>query len=154
MSNVGWRPEYELGIEAIDAQHRRMFASVDDLLAAIGAGEADAVGPMLTFLRRYVLEHFADEQALMAAAGYPLADAHAAEHARFALELFDVQARYGREPQSPWLAAKLGVGLADWLRDHMLGSDAALGRHLRAQAPRRRADQEGARVVRGADGGK
>jgi len=134
--NVGWRPEYELGIEAIDAQHRRLFASVDDLLAAIGAGEADAVGPMLTFLRRYVLEHFADEQALMAAAGYPLADVHAAEHARFAADLFDAQARYSREPKNPWLAAKLGVGLADWLREHVLRSDAALGRHLRGQAPR------------------
>ena len=132
-----WRPEYELGVGAIDAQHRRLFASVGDLLDAIARGETDAVGPMLTFLRRYVLEHFADEQALMSATAYPLGDAHAAEHARFAMELFDVQSRFGRDPQSPWLAAKLGVGLADWLRDHVLGSDAALGRHLRARTSQR-----------------
>jgi hemerythrin-like metal-binding protein len=134
---VEWRPEYELGVGAIDAQHQRLFASVGDLLAAIGRGETNAVGPMLTFLRRYALEHFADEQALMSATAYPLADAHAAEHARFALELFDVQARFDRDPRSPWLAAKLGVGLSDWLRDHVLGSDAALGRHLRARTSQR-----------------
>jgi hemerythrin len=134
VANVEWRPEYELGVEAIDAQHRQLFALVRDLLAAIAAGKGDAVGPSMTFLRRYVLEHFADEQALMAASGYPAADAHAAEHARFAMDLLDLQARHGREPRSPWLAAKLGVGLSIWLRDHVLGSDAALGRHLRAQA--------------------
>ena len=137
MAIVEWRPEYELGIEAIDAQHRRLFASVADLLAAIAAGQTDAVGPMMTVLRRYVLEHFADEQALMTSSGYPAADVHAAEHARFAMELFDLHGRHGREPQSPWLAAKLGVGVSIWLRDHVLGSDAALGRHLRAQAQRR-----------------
>ena len=87
-----WKREFEIGHEAIDAQHQELFAHVDGLLAAISAGRREQVGPALQFLHRYVLDHFAAEQALMAAAGYPRADAHAAEHARFATDLLALEA--------------------------------------------------------------
>ena len=131
-----WRREFEIGVEAIDAQHRQLFAQVGELLAAVAAGRPEAVGPALQFLHRYALEHFAAEQALMARAGYPRADAHASEHARFASDLLTLEAERAAHPSSPWLASKLGVGLADWLRSHVLGSDRELGRFLQAQGQR------------------
>jgi hemerythrin len=129
-----WSPRYELGVDLIDAQHRQLFETVGALLDEVAKGRTDGLAPTLAFLRLYALEHFAAEQALMARSGYPEADAHAAEHARFAEELVAFEARHAREPQGPWLASKLGIGLAEWLRAHVLGSDARLGEHLRRRA--------------------
>jgi len=134
--DMEWKREFEIGVEAIDTQHRELFALVGDLLAAITEGRREQVGPALQFLRRYVLEHFTAEQGLMAAAGYPQADAHAAEHAGFARDLLALEAQRAGDPASPWLASKLGIWLATWLRQHVLGSDRELGRFLRAQGAR------------------
>ncbi|WP_235969480.1 bacteriohemerythrin [Anaeromyxobacter diazotrophicus] len=135
-----WKREFEIGHEAIDAQHQELFAHVGGLLAAIAGGRQEQVGPALQFLHRYVLDHFAAEQGLMAAAGYPQADAHAAEHARFAKDLLALETQRGGNPGNPWLASKLAVGLASWLRQHVLGADRELGRFLRAQGERSAAE--------------
>lgn len=128
-----WKREFEIGVEPIDAQHRELFARVGELLAAISAGRSDAVGPAVQYLRRYVLDHFTAEQALMARSGYPKADAHAREHAAFASELLALETQHAANPRSPWLGSKLGVSLATWLRQHVLGWDRELGRFLREQ---------------------
>jgi hemerythrin len=132
---VEWSPRYELGVPLIDAQHRQLFETAGALIEQVSAGRTEAVAPTLAFLRKYALEHFAAEQALMVASGYPDADPHAAEHARFAEEVGALVTRHAREPRSPWLASNLAVVVADWLRSHVLGADAALGRHLRERGP-------------------
>jgi hemerythrin len=129
-----WHSDYEIGVEPIDAQHRELFRRTGRLLAAVEQGDGAEVGRTLTFLRAYVVEHFGAEQAAMAAAGYPLADAHAEEHALFARRLLALEAEHASAPTSPWLATKLTVELASWLRQHILGADRDLGRFLRGSA--------------------
>ena len=121
----------EIGAEPIDAQHRELVRRAERLLAAVERGDSGEVGRTLTFLRAYVVEHFGVEQAAMAAAGYPLADAHAEEHALFARRLIALEAEHASAPASPWLATKLTVELASWLRQHILGADKDLGCFLR-----------------------
>ncbi len=129
-----WHSDYEIGVEQIDAQHRELFRRMERLLAAVEQGDSAEVGRTLTFLRAYVVEHFGAEQAAMAAAGYPLADAHAAEHALFACRLLALEAEHASAEAGPWLATKLAVELASWLRQHILGADKDLGRFLRGLA--------------------
>ncbi len=127
-----WQGDYEIGVEQIDAQHRELVRRAERLLAAVEHGDRAEVGRTLTFLRAYVLEHFRAEQSAMAAAGYPLADDHAEEHARFARQLLALETEHASAPASPWLAAKLAVELASWLRKQILGADQEFGRFLRA----------------------
>ena len=126
-----WRTDWEIGVEDIDAQHRELFRRIGTLLAAVSTGDSREVASTLAFLRTYVVEHFTAEQAMMASSGYPLADAHAVEHARFVSELRALEAQHAHDPSSPWPGTKLCVGLASWLRDHILARDHEFGRFLR-----------------------
>ncbi|WP_184415111.1 diguanylate cyclase domain-containing protein [Rhodocyclus tenuis] len=79
-----WHPAYESGNAVIDAQHRALIDEVNNLLAAIIAGPThDAVAALIDALLESAARHFADEEAIIAAAGFPGAEEHAALHRQF-----------------------------------------------------------------------
>ncbi len=132
-----WRSAWEIGVEEIDAQHRELFHRIGSLLDAVSKGDGREVASTLAFLRTYVVEHFTAEQRMMARAGYPDADAHAVDHARFVSELRALEAQHAHDPSSPWPGTKLCVGLASWLRDHILSRDREFGDFLQNPAEAR-----------------
>lgn len=78
-----WREHYLSGHPVIDAQHRRLFDLANRLLDAISNGvDKETVFVIITALVDAVAEHFADEEAIQRAAGYPDVGHHADEHAR------------------------------------------------------------------------
>ena len=78
---LSWRPAYESGQPLIDRQHRGLFADANGLLGAILSGlPADEVTSLVDNLIRDIVQHFADEEAIITAAGYPDAIAHAGIH--------------------------------------------------------------------------
>ena len=76
-----WHPAYESGQPLIDRQHRGLFADANGLLTAVlSARPADEVASLVDTLIQDVVQHFKDEEALLAAAGYPGTAEHAALH--------------------------------------------------------------------------
>ncbi len=76
-----WHPAYECGQPLIDRQHRGLFADANNLLGAVLSGRpADEVASLVDTLIQDVVQHFEDEEALVAAAGYPGSAEHAAIH--------------------------------------------------------------------------
>ncbi len=124
-----WTQALSTGIEEIDEQHRELFRRVDRLLRA--AGEGGEVGPLLAFLREYVVQHFAAEERYMAAQAYPGQASHQAEHRRFADDLAALDADFSGPGAGAEVSARLHRQVADWLRTHILVTDVALGRFVR-----------------------
>jgi hemerythrin len=132
--NVRWTPALSVGVERIDAQHRELFARLDALLTAL----AEARGPeevfgTLSFLGEYVSTHFLAEEALMQHVGYPGADAHVVEHESFIGRFRRLRSLFARGGADASLAGDVKRELADWLTEHVCGTDRALAEFVRAQ---------------------
>lgn len=82
MALVDWRPEFELGVPEVDAQHRRLVELLNGAFALTGArnGTAERVAAAVEDLLKHTLDHFADEERLMASAGYPDLEDHKGAH--------------------------------------------------------------------------
>jgi len=76
-----WRPAYKCGNVLIDDQHRALFDDANKLLTAVLSDlPADQVTALIDVLIRDIVQHFKDEEAIIMAAGFPDALAHAAIH--------------------------------------------------------------------------
>ena len=121
---LNWHAMYETGMPDLDEQHRALFGLVNRLLGKITAeAEPESVAGDVEALLVAVGEHFRDEEAAMAAHGYPGLAEHATLHrdllgraAQLADECRDGRCACGE--MFEFLAQKLVVR-------HILGSDRA-----------------------------
>ena len=76
-----WNPEYSVQVDEIDREHRVWFDIVNRLHEAMLAGKgAEFLDTLLAEAAEYTLTHFAHEEELMAAVGYPELRAHVQQH--------------------------------------------------------------------------
>ncbi len=134
MQAIPWDPALETGDPTIDAQHKELFALVNELRDAAVEGRAnEAVGEVLMRLMRYVDTHFAEEQLLMAKTRYPVEEfvahieAHRALTAR-ASEIVESQARGELTTVLP-----VAEFLVEWLRTHIRQVDKRFVDHVRSE---------------------
>jgi diguanylate cyclase (GGDEF)-like protein/hemerythrin-like metal-binding protein/PAS domain S-box-containing protein len=119
-----WNKSFEVGMPAIDSQHRRLVDLINELAAAITeGGKLPDVQSLFGRLMKYAAVHFSDEEKLMAACLLP--ETEKAEH-RKAHRGFVKKAR--EIMQHPDLlqaevAEEVLEFLTTWLISHILGSD-------------------------------
>lgn len=129
-----WTADLETGNESIDSQHRSLFALANELEDAIEAGgpDTDAVTDCVWRLTDYVMQHFADEQELMQAAGYPELPVHLSMHDQLTGETMRITARMMND--EPLSAAELAPLVTRWLRDHIGSADKRFAAFLTERA--------------------
>ncbi len=125
-----WTPELSVGDAVIDAQHRELFRRAARLLEGLRRGEPGEIGELVGFLREYVVEHFSTEEALMREVRYPGFARHKAEHDRFVSDLLAFAAEVERDGSGAFMSVKASHWLTEWLREHLSGTDAALGEFM------------------------
>lgn len=124
-----WTERYSVNIEALDRQHQGLFATIDELNAALTAGQgATAMEDVLRKLVEYSMTHFATEEALMEWHEFPGLATHRVEHEAFKRNvtkyLEDFRAEKVGAPVS------LLLFLQSWLKEHILKSDKAYSSFL------------------------
>jgi len=131
-----WTPDLAVGVELIDRQHQELFAAIDRLLEAMadGLGRGE-VGRLIGFLGKYVVEHFRDEEKLMADAGCPELAQHRRVHEEFTADLGRLVAQLEATGPTSALAVEVNTRGAQWLRTHVMVMDKRVGEFLR-QRPR------------------
>jgi two-component system C4-dicarboxylate transport sensor histidine kinase DctB len=78
---LNWHDEYNCGEAEIDREHRTLFAIANDLINATVAGKSSAaIGEIIDQLVKETTQHFAHEESILQARGYPRLEAHAAIH--------------------------------------------------------------------------
>ncbi len=84
MPFVEWKPEFSVGIERFDDDHRRLFLLLNQVhMSMSGTVSILALRFILGDLVWYTQTHFRAEEVLMKRCGYPDLAAHRAEHNRF-----------------------------------------------------------------------
>lgn len=132
MTANGWTPALALGHAEIDAQHRELFRRAALLLDAMAAGDRLVVGELFDFLGSYVVDHFATEERIMTATSFPGYTVHKAAHERFVRDYQALRALHeSTGGASAAVAVKARTWLAEWLKNHIAGTDQLLARHLK-----------------------
>jgi hemerythrin len=127
---LGWTPELSVGNEEIDAQHRELFRRAARLLDGLHRGEPEEIGGLVDFLHEYAITHFGTEEDLMREARFPGYARHKAEHDRFVSDLLALAGETDEKGSGPFTSLKASHWLTEWLRDHVSGTDAELGKFL------------------------
>lgn len=129
MAFIEWNQSLVVGHPKIDSDHQRLVALVCRLYDAMQAGKGNAVcGEILGDLIAYTRTHFAMEEGLMAAAGYPKLAEHKAQHAKLVHDVMDFKARL--DGGSAAITITLFKFLKEWLVHHIGASDRALAAAL------------------------
>lgn len=133
MALMEWNDKLSVGVDVIDADHKRLVELVNELHDAVKAARGkEALGKVLDGLISYTKTHFGREEAEMARTKYPKASEHIKEHVNLTKQVLDVQAKY-KAGNHAVLSMEVMAFLRDWLLKHIQASDKALGDHLKAQ---------------------
>ncbi|MFO7339278.1 MAG: bacteriohemerythrin [Lysobacteraceae bacterium] len=133
---IVWRDELDTGIDVIDQQHRRIVAMINRL----AEGTPERLDEVFSELVDYTLSHFAFEEELMAAAGYPLSEAHKRVHEMFARRVARYQERHRAGED---VIGELREMLVVWLFNHIRNDDKAYAELVRQHLARLTREQEG-----------
>lgn len=127
-----WTDEHRVGIRAIDEQHQKLVSTVNDLFAAMRAGAGqDAMEGVFQTLVDYTQTHFATEEELMSAHGYPKYLSHKKEHEELTAKVLDLQRRF--QEGDFGVTVRTAEFLRDWLDNHLLTTDQEYAPFLNAK---------------------
>ena len=125
-----WSPQYAVDVPEIDREHRSLFDAINRLHGAMLEGQsAPILRRLLGELNEYAVNHFAHEEALMKASGYPGIEAHIQQHDALHRRARVLLERYERGELT--MSIELTLFLAEWLRKHTMTVDVRLAEYLR-----------------------
>jgi hemerythrin-like metal-binding protein len=129
MEWIKWDKHLEVGHAAMDRDHTRLVALVNELADGVvnRSGNAD-YDTLLNDLLAHTEAHFRMEEQLMDIHNYPLADEHKSRHARL---LRDAAAFKSRFDPAVAPSVSLLYFFEQWLTRHILASDKELAEFLR-----------------------
>jgi len=124
MARLEWSESYSVGVQKLDAQHKVLIRIINQLEEERRTG--GLIVSVFAELRRYVREHFRDEEQMMADAGYPGLEAHREGHRQFEEWLTSIEMVYNSGGASTYyIAESVHDFLKDWLITHILAADMA-----------------------------
>ncbi len=126
-----WTAElFGTGVDDIDDQHKELFDRVNRLLEACAAAKGgDEIKPLMGFLGDYIDEHFAFEEAHMAAINSPIADANRKAHDGFRVTYAQLREEVDAvdgEVDTARLLFQLQSTVCNWITSHILHTDTAM----------------------------
>ena len=132
MTMLVWKNKLSVGNAAIDSEHKNLMELVNEIELKIKAGDASGLPHELEHLRHWLCVHFANEENIARAIGFPLAQ-NMREH-EYLLKEFqkmenELLGENGLGSGKP--AKRYSHFLSDWLTDHILKEDLLMKPMLR-----------------------
>ena len=130
MEKIIWDDSFNIQVEVIDQQHRRLVELMNRLIAtqdekASDDDTADILGAMTNYLGY----HFDTEEGLMIDHSYPEPESHREEHQAFVTQTAYFIATYREGGTS--LKKDILLFLKEWLVEHIVKTDGAFGDFLK-----------------------
>ena len=131
VERISWSPQFDIGIEVIDAQHRKivdyinMLADMDD-----SSTQSTEMKDLLHLLLDYTYSHFAFEEALMEEAGYEFFIDHQKSHLAFK-DKVDELLRIFQTGEN--VSEQVGEMLKNWLIHHIQDDDQSYASTVKEQ---------------------
>jgi hemerythrin-like metal-binding protein len=114
-----WDEKYSVGVEEIDNQHKKMFATINELLDAIEKRSTnEQLEHIIESLVQYKKFHFETEEKYFKEFNYDGAEDHINKHKDFNDKLISLREKY--PDYSVEFAFELVDFLEDWLINHLM----------------------------------
>ena len=129
------RPPWPLSVgnDELDSQHRGFFALVAEIQHFYnGTGRVASLEVLIDQIRLHSLDHFAAEEAIMAAHQYPGLEEHQKAHGEFIDQLEKIRQRHDSSREA---TLDLLFFVREWLIGHLKQADADYAPYLRASPP-------------------
>lgn len=129
---IDWKPEYELGIAAIDEQHRTWIALMNQLIEAKRHPDRKTkIIEVLHQLVDYTRYHFDFEDELLRNTEFEETERHREQHVRFRRQAEELLAR-ATSGDIP-LASETLVKMRDWFFHHIHVEDRKYAEFLKSR---------------------
>lgn len=116
-----WEPGFNLGIEKIDNQHKKIVELINVLNSAVMNKDADLkISSMLDEMTDYADYHFKTEEAYFKEFQFPLLEEHINQHNAFIEKVKEFKAKHEAGTS---ITFRLMNYLRKWLTNHILDSD-------------------------------
>lgn len=123
---VKWREDYEIGIDAIDEQHKELFRITSEIYELLNneliTDKYDQIISVIDALREYTIEHFSAEEACMMERKYKKFLSHKTLHNDFIDKINSIDLTQIDNEQNLYLKEILNF-VTEWLLDHILRED-------------------------------
>lgn len=127
---IQWKNIYNVGVDIVDEQHKRLVAIINELQEAQQNGMAAAImEEIYNRLVDYTVYHFSTEEQLFKDNNYPGADVHNNEHEEFVNKVHYL--KYQSNEGNLLITLKTLDFLKDWLINHVLGDDQEFGAFMK-----------------------
>ena len=127
-----WSEKYSPNIQEIDDQHKKLIGMIVQLNDAMRQGKGKQVlGDVLGNLIQYTRSHFAAEERLLKANGYPEYDEHKAKHEKMTRKVADIYREY--QDGKATITLEVMNFLENWLDKHIMGTDKKYGPFLKSK---------------------
>ena len=134
MAILSWRDDYAVGVSAIDTEHRYLFDLVNAFHDAhLGSHTPADISRALSRLLAYAETHFRHEEEIQATLGFPDLARHAQLHEGLVAALFEFAERL--DADGAMAETQVRRFMQQWLVEHIVREDSAIGDHLRRRAP-------------------
>lgn len=120
MTNWKWDPSLSIGIDTIDAQHKKIIQYINDLNIAFVYNKMYMIEEVLDKLIDYTQVHFSFEEQLMEKAGFSSLELHKKSHDAFIDRIIFFKERYENGEN---IAKQLRNDLQLWLINHIQHDD-------------------------------
>jgi len=133
MRLLTWKPEYSVGIPAVDYEHQTLIDTINRLHDQLEAPDRKQTVPaFFGELLREISGHFALEEKIMRDLGYPRLAGHKEDHEQLLDELRDIMDVFEHSDEVD--SVELGTRLESWFSRHFRTHDAQLHKTLEAAA--------------------
>lgn len=124
---IQWEKQYELGIDSIDSQHRKLIEITSNLSVLLtnavqGDDIYDEMVTIIHELTNYTVDHFKFEEALFDKLNFEYKEKHVDEHNKLIAEIEALDLRAVDEDQVTY-GKKILKFLITWVFKHISGSD-------------------------------
>ena len=131
---LAWSEKFELGCPQVDAQHKRLFELVRELVKACTLRyDIDVLNETLDFLVEYTVQHFNDEEELQKQYNYPEYEYHKQLHEDFKLLIGEKVQHFRENGSSEELSNDVNRIVVRWLISHIQREDSKIGEFIRSR---------------------
>ena len=135
MPYLTWNSSYELGIESIDKQHRKLVDLLNDFYSNIkNRTNTEIIYTLISGMKEYVIMHQRFEIEMLRKYGFEFTDEHDKEHAAFIQKINDIEKR--QKMGFAVVSYEITDFLKKWLQEHILIQDKKIAPFLKSKGAR------------------
>lgn len=118
--NFEWTESISVGNEAIDSQHKKLLAQINEIINDIVSNVNQVkVKEAIGFLDSYIKEHLLFEEEYMKSINYPHLEEHKKIHQDFIQKYYKFKGEFNRGEENEKLMLEIEKYIGEWWIEHI-----------------------------------